>query len=378
MVKKSRFVLFIAMIFLASAQSLFALDSSDIETVRISVGTGKLSSSDVLVVNDFASEAISEMLLAEDISQISLIRRSISQQKGTSLSQYSIEFIKAIRKNIKASFGKAATLQEGSRRSNLELNLLILAAEMQSIKMADFGLDMVDSQNAAIQYWAVRTIASPQIALQLTARATSDPELKKRIADVLAECINRGIHPTSLSTILKFARVLGANDPQGSPLIHQIAAKRIEQYQNWTVKYELLDRDLLNMLTTCTFKAGSATKRGQCAATFGQLFSYVMQRYILGQEILSQSSKQQLSSVMIEIEKSAFGPGKFLDRPQVAIKQALTRNKIEQLRREYETLFGSRNRIGRLAASLKFDYRDNADGNQINIPKKLELPKTNE
>jgi hypothetical protein len=249
MVKKSRVVLFIAVIFLLSTQNLSALDSSNIERLRESAGTGKLSPSDLNVLNDFVAEAVTEMLLTEDISQISQIRYSISEQKGNSPSQYAMEFVAAVKKTIGVSFKKAATLQEGPRRSALELNLLILAAEMKSTKMADFGLDMIDSQNAAIHYWAIKTIASPYIAEQLTARATANPQLKEQITDALTKNIKKNINPACLSVILKFAKVLGTDDSQGSALIHQVAQKRIDQYQNWTVKYELLDRDLLNLLT---------------------------------------------------------------------------------------------------------------------------------
>ena len=168
------------------------------------------------------------------------------------------------------------------------------------------------------------------------------------------------------------------DDSQGTALIFQIAQKRIDQYQNWTVKYELLDRDLLNILTACTFKAGIAAKRSQCARTFGQLFSYVMQRYILGYDTLSDNSKQQLASVMVNVEKYSIGPGKFLARPQTAIRDALVQKKMDNLEREYDTLFGSSKRIGRLASSLKFDYGIDADGSPIIAPKRLKAPKMNE
>jgi len=288
-----------------------------------------------------------------------------------------MEFILAVKKNIGAAFSKAATLQDGPRRSSLDLNLLILAAEMKSTKMADFGLDMIDSQNAAIQYWAIKIIASPHIAEQLTARATADLQLKKRILDTLAISIKKDICPVSLSVVLGFTKALGTDDSQGSALVYQIAQKRIDQYQNWTVKYELLDRELLNMLTSCTFSAGNASKRSECARAFGQLFSYVMQRYILGQDILSSNSKQQLASVMVDVEKLSFGPEKFLARQRGAIKEALVKNKMDQLEHEYATLFGSSKRIGRLVSSFKFDYGTNSDGSPINTPKKLALPKIN-
>ena len=56
MVKKSRVVLLVAVVLLLSTQNLSALDSANIERVRESVGTGKLSSSDLNVLDDFVSK----------------------------------------------------------------------------------------------------------------------------------------------------------------------------------------------------------------------------------------------------------------------------------------------------------------------------------
>ena len=80
MVKKSRVVLFVAVILLLSTQNLSALDSSNIERVRESVGTGKLSSSNLAVLEDFVSEAVTEMLLAEDLTQIK--REQVEEQRS--------------------------------------------------------------------------------------------------------------------------------------------------------------------------------------------------------------------------------------------------------------------------------------------------------
>ena len=159
MTKTRCFVLFVSVISSFSMTSLFAADSASIERVRKSVGTAKLSAADVQIVNRFLSESSTEMLLAEDLTQVSEIRSMIVAQKGASMSQYAIEFASAVKSTLTVAFSQIATIPEGLRRTHLELNFVILAAEIKSVRLADFGLKMANNDNSAIQYWAIKTIA---------------------------------------------------------------------------------------------------------------------------------------------------------------------------------------------------------------------------
>ena len=375
MIKTRCFVLFIAVIAGLSTTNLSAADSAAIEQLRTSIGTAKLSPTDVQVVNDFISECAREMLLAKDLSQVSQIRSMIVMQKGTRPSQYAVEFASAVKKTLDSAFSQVATLEQGPRRTHIELNLVILAAEIKSIRLADFGLKLIGHDNSAIRYWAIKTIASPEIAKQLNSLATADAELKTKIITALSRSVKSGLHPSCLALVVNFIEASGPKDRDVSDLTHQIAVRRIAEYENWTIKYELLDASLLKILTKCTLNAETTSKRALCARNFAQLYSYVMQRYLIGQEILSPTSKQQLASVMVETERFSMGPGKFLGRSQTAIRQAISKKKIQDLKREHDTLFGTAGRTGRLAAELKFNYGTGKTGNPVTAPKKLMLPK---
>jgi hypothetical protein len=178
-----------------------------------------------------------------------------------------------------------------------------------------------------------------------------------------------------MTLIVNFIEALGPRDKDASDLLYQIANRRIAEYENWTVKYELLDRNLLEQLTRCTINAGSVSKRALCAKTFAQLYSYIIQRYMIGREILSETSKQQLASVIVDTESYSIGQGKFLDRAQATIRKAVSKRKFKDLKREHDLLFGSANKAGRLASDLKFNYGIDKTGDPITAPKKLELPK---
>jgi hypothetical protein len=252
---------------------------------------------------------------------------------------------------------------------------VVLAAEVGDIRLADFGFKMIDHNNSAIQYWAIKTIANPQVAKQLSSIATADSELKAKIITALSRSVKRGLYPSSLSLVVQFIEALGPKDKDVSGLMHQVADRRIAEYENWTVKYELLDRELLKLLTKCTIYAESTSKRALCARAFAQLYSYVIQRYMIGQEILSPTSKQQLASVMFDVESYSIGPGKFLDRDQATIRLAVSKKKLQDLKREHDLLFGSANKAGRLAADLKFNYGIGKTGDPLTAPKMLTLPK---
>jgi len=91
-------------------------------------------------------------------------------------------------------------------------------------------------------------------------------------------------------------------------MLIKIAEIRITAYENWTVKYELMDAALLQALSSRllpdNFQRLSAEQKALFARTFGQLYSYVFERYILGVDILTKISKRQLASVLIDVEKT--------------------------------------------------------------------------
>ena len=368
------FVLSILAVVFIPMVSVFAADSAQIELVKQKVGTGKLSPQDISVLGDFIGNSIQEMFVQPDISQISVIRTQMVAQKGTSPSQYAMQYAMAAKKGISNAYSQLSSQPDGLRKDHIELNLLIFAAEVQSLQMADFGFSKLDDGNAAVQYWAIKTIASPQIASQLTSRGTSDPELQKKIVSALEKSVNKGLYPASLGVVVEFANAL--KDKSAEDLLVQIAEKRMSQYESWKVKYELLEADLLKALAKKALTTNTISQRALCAKTYSQLFSYVMQRYFLGQDVLSDVSKLQLTSVMVDVEQSTIGPGRFLDIAQKSIKMTLAQKNLIDLQKEHDKLLGSSKQTGRLGSKLKYDYGKDSRDNPITAPKTLKAPKS--
>jgi hypothetical protein len=142
-----------------------------------------------------------------------------------------------------------------------------------------------------------------------------------------------------------------------------------------------MDAKLLRSLGREILSPVSQPNKAANSHRFAQLYSYAMQRFILGENILSDASKQQLASVLVEVEQSVLD--KLLGRPQSTIKKAvekiLTRKTVEQtdysaLQAEHDSLLGTVARKGDLPAALNFDYGKNPDDSALTAPKKLGPP----
>jgi len=145
---------------------------------------------------------------------------------------------------------------------------------------------------------------------------------------------------------------------------------RIKRYANWSVNYELLDETVLKSLQKKLSSVGLS--KPAVARRFGQLYSYVMLRYIDGQNSLSAAQRHQLASVLVETEKWCIS--KLLGTPQSSIKRAIENHDYTGLLEEHNKLLGDETRAGQLPLKLKFDYGRDADGFKRIAPVVLPKP----
>ena len=106
------------------------------------------------------------------------------------------------------------------------------------------------------------------------------------------------------------------------------------------------------------------------AQRFGQLYSFVIQRYIKGAEQLDDEQKQKLISVIVEIEAQCIS--KLFD-PQATIKRAIEARNFESLIQEHNLLLGDSGQEGKLGAKFNFRYR-HPDGSESMEPVVLPAP----
>jgi hypothetical protein len=155
---------------------------------------------------------------------------------------------------------------------------------------------------------------------------------------------------------------------QTQDLLLDMANQRIRAYADWTVQEELLDNHILKQLAR-RMKANPADQ-GICGPRFGQLYSYVIQRYLKGTGTLDETQKQQLISVIAEVEDQSIAT--LLNRPQSSLRRALEQKNNSELLREHDRLLGNQTTAGQLPAKLNFSYT--AQGGTSQAPATLSMP----
>ena len=339
-----------------------------------------LENADFEVIDAFWADALAELLMLDDFSEIVTTRSQIFACRGNpEPSQYSAGFITSAQKHLTAAFDDVQNWETDKRKTWIERNLIILTAQLQSPELLELGMRMIGHENGTVRYWAVKALTNLSVVRQLNADVSLLAEPAARIASQLETTAEKETHPEILSLIAAFAGQV--NGPQAKQLLTKIVDLRTSAYENWTVKYELMDAKLLRSLGREILSPVSQSNKAANSRRFAQLYSYAMQRFILGENVLSDVSKQQLASVLVEMEQSVLD--KLLGRPQSTIKKAvekiLTRKTIEQkdysaLEAEHDSLLGTAARKGELPAALNFDYGKNPDGSALTAPKKLGPP----
>ena len=318
-------------------------------------------------IDTFIAESLDELLEAEDISEIVRIRSEIVARKRAAASA---DFIRSAKKYLGDAFDEVQGWESDKLKKHIQLNLLVLTAQLESADLAEFGIKMADDKNSMIRYWAVKSMANPGIASQLNSQGGQSAGYRKNILTSLGRAVENESCPEILELIVKFAAQLSGRD--ATELMVKTADVRIAEYEQWTVQYELMDMVLLKSLGKKIITEQSLLEKAELSRKFAQLYSYVMQRYVLGGEMLSDLSRQQLASVLVEIEQTMVG--ELLGRQQSTIINAVQKRDAATLESEFESLLGGSVRVGKLGRQLNFDYGKDADDRPITAPKKLSLP----
>jgi hypothetical protein len=358
---------FLSFVLCTSAQ---AVDMRDIETVR---AKPVLDGKDLEIIDGFVAAAVRELVETTDFSSISNARSIIvasSASKTAGQAQYAQQFSESAYKHISAALQQAKDLIPEDRKFRITLNLLMLIDDMEDLRLAEISLDYVKEDNAAIRYWAVHSLSNPAVIEKLNSSGAAQADLVKRICARLKEVVDSSGAET-LALMVDFAVKVKA--PENEDLLLKIAETRIKSYAGWTVKFELMDAQLLTALAEKLKSANSPkSQEGRC---FGQLFSYAIQRYIKGLDVLNAAQKEHLGSVLVEIERSCIGG--ITGKTQTTIKRAIETNDPKALLAEHNRLLGQANQPGELAAKLGSDYGKAGNGSTLTAPPALPDPPKN-
>jgi len=337
-------------------------DTSDIEKV---LNKQVLDSADLQIIDDFLARSIQELVKTKDFTDIARTRTVILSHQSPQ-GQYAQQFSESAYKYISLGFQQARKLSQ-ERQFRVILNLLILIDGLQDPRLIDLAIERLKEQNKAICYWAVRCVTNPVLVRKLNPAEGANMRLLQRIATQLKELVD-STNPEVLALMAEFAAEV--NIPEAEDLLLQVAETRIKRYADWKVEYELLDSAILKFLYNKMASTGS--RNPAIARSFGQLYSYIMQRYIKGQDVLNIQSKNQLASVLVETEDKCIG--KLLGRPQSTIKRAVERKDFALLSQEHDNLLGNETGAGQLALKLNFDFSTDSNGNKMLAPRTLPNP----
>ena len=351
-----------AFLVLAMHSGSEAVNTKGIERVR---NKGVLDSRDFQIIDDFVNEAVRELVGTRDFTSIATIRSVILARRSSKTSvqaQYAEEFSKSALKYISSGFQEVEKLTSEGRKLKVKVNLLILMDGLSDVRLADLAIGMLKDKNAVIRYLAVRSLTNAGIVKQLNSGGADNSKLARRIVERLGGLVDKS-GPEVIRLMAEFAAAVKV--AQGEDLLGQIADMRMKRYADWTVKYELLDAAILRLLCKKISSGGPPmedlrTSRPVVARRFGQLYSYVLQRYIKGRDSLNTTQKHQLASVLVETEQSCIS--KLLGMRQTVIKRAVEGGDYTALLQEHSRLLGDKTQAGRLPLKLKFDYGKTSDG----------------
>jgi len=345
-----------------------AVDTRTIETVR---GKKVLDNSDLQAIDAFVAEGVIEILGTEDFSTISSTRSIILANSASTEAgqvQYAEQFSASAKKHIGAALEKAEGLKPATRSFKVLVNLLMVLDGLSDLRLIDLPLKYVDSDKAVIRYWAFHCLTNPQVIEKLNTGKETDAV--RKIAGRLDTAISMS-NPETLGLIATFGGSITASD--GESLLLKVADRRIASYSDWSVQYELIDASILQLLSDKM--AANNPGKAEAGRRFGQLFSYVFQRYIKGANQLKQSQKEQLASVLIETEKNCVN--KLTGKPQMSIKRAIEAGELNALLEEHNILLGNAAKAGQMPSALGFNYGKDLGGSPLMAPLQLPEPPKN-
>jgi hypothetical protein len=360
------FVLIFSLLLIFSVPAFSVLDTGAIDSVR---NKEVLSEADFAVIEAFVSEAVDGLVKVRDLPEIAVIRLEIEERKSSlkqsSSKQYERHFYNSAYKHIEVAFDRVMKLSEGNRRFIVMTNLLVLIDQLDNLRLTDLVLRTLKSRNAVIQYLSVCCFADSRIIEELN--KPENEKLAALITDKLKEIADSNEYEI-VDLIANFSA--GVKIPEAKALLVRVADARIVSYSNWSVKNEISNCGLLESL--CRKMMSERSGSDEVGRRFCQLYSYVIQRYILDleeKEPLSKSSRPEIRSVLVEVEINCIS--KLLGSNQSMIKKALERDDARMLTEEHNRLFGDGTRTGLIPQKYNFDYGQDSSGKRLLGPVSL-------
>ncbi len=343
----------------------WAVDTRAIDRVR---QKDVLDNEDFEIIEQFIRDAIDELVNTTDFTQVARLREIIVTRQSEQ-AQYAEQYSRCLRKYIGEAFVKTDKLEDATRRHRVRVNLMILVFQLENPRLVDIALEALDDRDESVQYWAVRSLTSRGLIEKIEA-APGNPNVVGSIASKFEDIV-----PTAAPEVLRIMAemVLVADNDQTEALLLKIADVRIEGYADWTAKAGPIDIEVLELL--CDKLLARTRKAEDFGRRFAQLYSYVMQKYIMflkGEVSLDEGQKQQLASILAETEDKCIY--KLTGLQQTVIRRAIELGDANTLYQENIRLLGGAEKEGEIPAKFGFDYGPAEGGGRLTGPRELQEP----
>lgn len=359
------------MIILTVNFTALAVDTSSVEQVRTQFlqSNAQPDKAAEQIIDEFWRKSLDSMMLVEDTGEIVKLRSDLVKQKGDKdLSLYASTYVKIANAHLKSALETVAGWDNNdAKKLRIERNFMILIAELGRMELADLAMTRLNHDDRMVRYWAVRAVTSPRVVSQLMSDITRDEKLTSQIVTSMGEYVKHYDDGIVLPFIAEFAA--GIKNASGNSLLLAIADKRIDAYMKWTVTDEAADAGVLKSIGGLVFETASAATRQELLGRFGQLYSCVVQRYLIGTN-LPGASRDQLVTVICEVEAGVME--KMLPGSTNRFRNELQR--AQPIDKVYEALFGTSGKAGEFSTRMNFDYGKDSSGKSLAAPRPLPAP----
>ncbi len=281
--------------------------------------TSVLGDQHIEIITGFVNEQFDAMLTVSDASESSepvrkLVSNVASEVKRDEVRKiYSNHFSTAVKNAYIRISPQLNALTDKKLAQRIKISATAALAYTDNINVIEDLVALLKDEAPEIRYWAARGLAMPEIQQYLT---SNEPQASSSAQNVLAElgnCLKKEDSPLVISQIVAAAPVqIG-----GVQLLQDCIAKRIEQYQNWTVNNELSDYGIfrkISVIINSNLLADNKNLETKLIQNAIELFSVAYQRYTKGMsysesegsvvELLTETSSKELATLLIEAEAS--------------------------------------------------------------------------
>ncbi|NLH16099.1 MAG: hypothetical protein GX455_05940 [Phycisphaerae bacterium] len=353
-----------------------ALDTTPISGVFQKTGNGKTApaGADTEVVTQFITAATEQILWAEKGGDAIDARIQLMAFRGQD--QYAQAYVGILRGRLETVIKEAGAFPDAAKKAGALRNFSILIAQMDTLELAKLSVGLLGEKDTVIRYWAVKALTSEKISSQLSTAAATDASFRKQILDALTRTASQEDQPVILVQLARYA--LKTKGAEGRDLILTVVDNRMKSYVAWKVTQESTDLEILTVLVEKLAASVAPEDKTVFAGRFAQYYSYVIQRYAKGQDIMSLSARQALISTIVGTEESLLSGPALLNRKATDLRSAIQKNNLEALIKAHDAILGSTAGAGELAGKIKFTYEGNASAPKVLPPPPATLPKIQE